>query len=667
MVGRKVQHYQFLDKLGAGGMGEIYRAQDTRLNRFVAIKVLTGSSANDPDRRRRFIQEAQAASALNHPNIVTLHDILIEDGAQFMILEHILGKTLAELIPRGGLRVPQVLKLSMQMTDALQTAHAAGIIHRDLKPGNIMVTESGLVKILDFGLAKLADPAPVTHDGDMTRTLGESPLTVEGSIIGTVSYMSPEQAEGKKVDTRSDIFSLGVVLYEMITGNRAFQADTAVGTLSMILRDSPRPIAEVAPDVPLRLAQVVDRCLMKSPDDRFQTMKEVHMALGGLKHESDSGILYRAMMSATEITPPPASALAAPSKPPSTPPSPVAPAPVSAAPISAAPVSAAAISATSVSNTSTSGVSSPKASNLKWMIVGGVAALVIAVGGYVATRPAPSVAPPAEQVAKAEPSPAEPAPVPAPAPAEDVLTNDGVIQMIAAKVPLEVIYSQIRSTPNKFNLSASEVIRLTAAKVPPAVIEAMRNPKSIPASITARALPKSAEPAKADPAATTAVVPSPTPAAATPPPAPTATPPPAASAPAPAATRDAVLIDGSPFVIALDADVSEDAKAGSQLRFSVVNDVKVGDTVVIGKGAAVLGQIAQGKRTFGKMTLRLMTVAAVDGKMYKIRALAAKGNKNNERPVETQVKPKNDKNVSDAGTQYIAYVDGDMHVTVRGK
>ena len=298
MVGSKVQHYQFLEKLGAGGMGEIYRAQDTRLNRFVAIKVLSGSSTGDPDRRRRFIQEAQAASALNHPNIITIHDILTDSDAQFMVMEHVQGKTLSDLIPKGALRVPQVLKLAMQMTDALQTAHAAGIVHRDLKPGNVMVTDTGLVKILDFGLAKLTDPSPVTQD-DATRTIADGPLTVEGSIIGTVSYMpSPEQAQGMKIDTRSDIFSLGVVLYEMITGLRAFHGETSVATLTAILRDDPKPILDIAPDVPPRLAQMVDRCLQKAPDDRFQTMRDVHLALGGLKHESDSGVLYRSMVAA---------------------------------------------------------------------------------------------------------------------------------------------------------------------------------------------------------------------------------------------------------------------------------------------------------------------------------------------------------------------------------
>ncbi len=214
MVGRTVLQYQLLEKLGAGGMGDIYKAQDTRLNRFVAIKVLTKSTTGDLERKRRFIQEAQAASALNHPNIITIHDIISEGDTEFMVMEYVNGKTLVDLIPKGGLRVPQALKYSVQMADALQVAHNAGIVHRDLKPGNVMVTESGLVKILDFGLAKLTDRGPLSHvsETDATQTMGDAPLTVEGSIIGTVSYMSPEQAQGKKVDTRSDIFSFGVVL-----------------------------------------------------------------------------------------------------------------------------------------------------------------------------------------------------------------------------------------------------------------------------------------------------------------------------------------------------------------------------------------------------------------------------------------------------------------------
>ena len=233
MVGTKIAQYQILERLGAGGMGEIYKAQDLRLNRFVAIKVLTNSTAGDPERRRRFILEAQASSALNHPNIITIHDIVSEGNTEYMVMEYVPGKTLVDLIPKGGLRLPVALKYAVQMADALTVAHNAGIVHRDLKPANVMVTESGLVKILDFGLAKLTDASPMTQSGgDKTQTLGPAPLTVEGSIIGTVSYMSPEQAMGKKVDTRSDIFSFGLVLYEMVTGMRAFGGENAVSTLS---------------------------------------------------------------------------------------------------------------------------------------------------------------------------------------------------------------------------------------------------------------------------------------------------------------------------------------------------------------------------------------------------------------------------------------------------
>ncbi len=302
MVGRTILHYQFLEKLGSGGMGDIYKAMDTRLNRFVAIKVLTTAAAGDPERRRRFIQEAQAASALNHPNIITIHDIVSEGNTEFMVMEFVTGKTLVDLIPKGGLRVPQVLKYSVQMADALQAAHASGIVHRDLKPANVMVTDSGLVKILDFGLAKLTDRGPLTTlsgPTDVTQTIADGPLTVEGSIMGTVSYMSPEQAQGKKVDTRSDIFSFGVVLYEMVTGARAFQGDSALTTLSAILRDEAPPVAEYAPEAPPQMEMVIRRCLRKQPDDRWQTMQDVLMALSALKHESDSGMLYRARLTET--------------------------------------------------------------------------------------------------------------------------------------------------------------------------------------------------------------------------------------------------------------------------------------------------------------------------------------------------------------------------------
>jgi tRNA A-37 threonylcarbamoyl transferase component Bud32 len=300
LVGQIVSHYEFLEKLGAGGMGEIYKARDSRLNRIVAVKVLAPGRTRDPERRRRFIQEAQAASALNHPNIITIHDILPEGDTQYMVMEHVSGKTLQELIAAGPLPVRQVLQIATQMANALATAHVAGIIHRDLKPANVMVTNSGLVKVLDFGLAKLMDPtarvrtsASNSSHTEEPPTLTAAPLTVEGSIMGTVNYMSPEQAEGLKVDARSDIFSFGAVLYEMVTGQRAFDGDSPISTLSAVLRDEVRPIREVAAEVPPELNDLIARCLRKNPGDRWQSMTEVAAALHGLIVRLDSGVLLR--------------------------------------------------------------------------------------------------------------------------------------------------------------------------------------------------------------------------------------------------------------------------------------------------------------------------------------------------------------------------------------
>src|SRR5580692_9695218 len=315
MVGRTVLQYQFLDKLGAGGMGDIYKAQDTRLNRFVPIKVLSGPNSGDPERRRRFIQEAQAASALNHPNIITIHDIVSEADSEFMVMEYVSGKTLVDLIPKGGLRVPQALKYAVQMTDALSVAHGAGIIHRDLKPANVMVTDSGLVKILDFGLAKLTDPTARmrSQDGgdssqsaDPVTLTAAPPLTVEGSIMGTVNYMSPEQAEGLKVDARSDIFSFGAVLYEMVTGQRAFDGDSGISTLSAVLRDEVKPIREIAPDVPAELDELIAQCLRKNPDDRIASMALVATALTSLRARVDAGVVLRPVGATVQPAAPPA-------------------------------------------------------------------------------------------------------------------------------------------------------------------------------------------------------------------------------------------------------------------------------------------------------------------------------------------------------------------------
>jgi serine/threonine-protein kinase len=209
---QRVAHYSILEKLGEGGMGVVYKARDTRLQRFVALKLLPAQRKTDPQRRRRLIQEAKAASALNHPNIVTVHDAGRSAGLDYIVMEFITGKTLHQLIGTSGLNLEAALKYSAQIADALAAAHSAGIVHRDVKPGNVMVTESGLVKVLDFGLAKLAQ-----HSSESATTLTQGPQTEEGLVMGTIAYMSPEQAQGKTVDARSDVFSFGSVLYEMLT------------------------------------------------------------------------------------------------------------------------------------------------------------------------------------------------------------------------------------------------------------------------------------------------------------------------------------------------------------------------------------------------------------------------------------------------------------------
>jgi eukaryotic-like serine/threonine-protein kinase len=288
MVGRTVSHYEILEKLGEGGMGVVHKAFDTHLDRVVALKVLPPDKVADADRKRRFIQEAKAASALNHPNIITIYDIDSAGGIDFIAMEFVAGKTLDRLIPRHGLRLNEALKYAVQIADALAAAQKVGIVHRDLKPGNVMVTEQGLVKVLDFGLAKLTEPAAPGED-EATHTL--KPTTEEGTIVGTVSYMSPEQAEGKKVDARSDIFSFGALLYEIVTGRRAFQGDSQLATLTAILREEPKPAGQVVEGLPRELERIIARCLRKSPERRFQAMPDMKVALEELKEESDSGTL----------------------------------------------------------------------------------------------------------------------------------------------------------------------------------------------------------------------------------------------------------------------------------------------------------------------------------------------------------------------------------------
>jgi len=287
-AGRTLTHYQVVEKLGEGGMGVVYKARDTRLNRLVAIKVLPPDKTADPARRSRFFQEAQTASALNHPNIVTIYEIDRDADCDFIVMELVPGRTLDAAIGRG-LKLADTLKFAIQTADALTAAHRAGIVHRDLKPGNVMVTDGGTVKVLDFGLAKLTEAAASADDETRTVNAAAPPLTERGAIVGTVAYMSPEQAEGKIVDARSDIFTFGSLLYEMVTGHRAFHGDTKMSTLSAILRDDPKPLSQSGAQTPRDLEKIIARCLRKDPARRFQHMDDIKIALDELKEESDSG------------------------------------------------------------------------------------------------------------------------------------------------------------------------------------------------------------------------------------------------------------------------------------------------------------------------------------------------------------------------------------------
>jgi len=275
-------------------MGVVYKARDTRLGRFVAIKLLSPEKVTDAERKQRFVQEAKAASSLNHPNIITIYGIDQNAGVDFISMEYVSGKTLDQLIPRHGMRLNDALKYAVQIADALARAHSAGIVHRDLKPRNVMVDEHGLVKVLDFGLAKLTESTPIGQD-DSTRTI--RPTTEEGQIVGTIVYMSPEQAEGKKVDARSDVFSFGSLLYEMITGEHAFRGDTKGSTLAAILKDNPRPISQSVARIPREVDRLISRCLQKDVNRRWQHMVDVKIVLQELKEDSDSGVLEVAVAS----------------------------------------------------------------------------------------------------------------------------------------------------------------------------------------------------------------------------------------------------------------------------------------------------------------------------------------------------------------------------------
>ncbi len=283
MIGKTISHYRIIDKLGQGGMGIVYSAHDATLDRQVAIKILPDTIAQDSERRERFAREARAVAALNHPNVVSIYGIEKSGGTLLLVMELVEGQQLTASFPSGGLPLKGFLPLAIQLADAVSAAHQRGIIHRDLKPANIMVTNEGRVKILDFGLAKLKEGATDAS------TAMDPRLTIKGHIVGTVAYMSPEQAEGKPVDHRTDIFSLGIILYQMATGEHPFRGETNLAMLSAIIKDTPGSVTDLNPNLPRELGRIIKHCLVKDPEHRYQSAKDLRNDLEELKGEVDSG------------------------------------------------------------------------------------------------------------------------------------------------------------------------------------------------------------------------------------------------------------------------------------------------------------------------------------------------------------------------------------------
>ncbi len=292
MIGEAVKHYQVEALLGEGGMGVVYRARDTRLGRSVALKLLPPELTREPDRKARFLREARAASAVNHPAIAQIYDVDEAEGGLFIAMELVEGRTVRALVQARELDALGAIEIASQVAGGLQKAHEAGIVHRDVKPENVIVTKDGHAKILDFGLAKLLEPDSEAKDGiSQMETLAK---TQAGFVLGTLRYMSPEQARGQPVDHRSDIFSLGVLLYEMVTGQLPFSGNTALDTLHAIAFEETRPVTSLRPNLPPSLQRVITRCLRKRAPDRYADAKELAADLKTVQREIESGITSKA-------------------------------------------------------------------------------------------------------------------------------------------------------------------------------------------------------------------------------------------------------------------------------------------------------------------------------------------------------------------------------------
>ena len=401
MIGESLSHYRITAKLGEGGMGEVYLAEDTELDRQVAIKVLPGELLENEERLERFRREAKAVAALNHPNIVTIYSIDESEGRRFLIMELVEGDSLDRILPPGGLPLSRVFDIAIPLADALATAHERGIVHRDLKPANVMINREDRVKVLDFGLAKLAaETGRMPADADATQMAPtSSALTREGVVMGTAPNMSPEQLQGQAVDQRSDIFSLGVLLYEMVSGARPFRGENSAALVSSIMRDTPAPVFETRADLPRHLGRIIQSCLEKDPRDRFQSALDVRNQLKSLQKEVESGAYTSISGSAATVPAAGAPTVAPPTSPPTAPPGgpqtaqPIAdpgsnvssevlppPSAVSVEPGAAAPQAATGAhpSAVSAAAPIPSGAQTVSASPAKGLLIGLVAAIVVA-------------------------------------------------------------------------------------------------------------------------------------------------------------------------------------------------------------------------------------------------------------------------------------------------